>query len=293
MGTSTTAVRRARQFGVLVRHPLRHARLWRTLIRARNRGHLAADAMAAFKYLGDYLSHGMSQDDRLDAIHYHYSYLALYPLLARRIAGTPQERAWGGGVTLWQHADAEGRVARVVLRGSEMAPMEGEGELAFHVDGKRLCTLTFVILDGTLVGAGPAPALFVGGVQGAYRAREAIRLAARGNDEIAPLTMLLIALRSLADAIGIGTIAGTSSAVQAARGTLVDGRGMTHDYDDFWQQAGGTLGLRGYYLSAVAAETSPDAPVTGKHRSRTRRRRQRRLDIRASIRAAVTAIVEG
>lgn len=275
------AMRRAVQVASLLRHPIGYVRLRRTIARARRAGIAADDSRIPVKYLGAYLSAAIDTYGRLCATWCHYDYLL------PRIGDGPGSRAWRDGFAVWKHDDAAGRQHRIVLQSAHFAPMEGEAELLFSLDGRTLCAITFAIVDRRLIGEnGDGAIVFVGGIQGGYWVREEMRYAARESGEIAPLAMLLLGLRALADVFGIDAVAGTSTEHQVAKDYQVDGRSMTLDYDDFWLRANGVRNARGFFVVRADNANDADDPVTGNHRARTRRRRRLKAE-RCAAMAAV------
>lgn len=267
--------RRLGQLSTMLAHPVEQLQLRRALRRARAAGVAAACGRSVpFKYVGDYLAAGFARGDRLAALVHHYELLAATPGAAA---------LWRAPVTLWDRDDEEGRRHAVILQRALLAPMEGEAELVFTLDGERLFTLTFTIVDGAAVGAAAGPLLLIGGAQGRYAARESLRYAARANGEIAPATLLLLAAAVLAERLGMVALAGPSNRTQVAALYVVDGRSSSLDYDAFWTAAGAAATARDFFLLAATPEVEDDAEITGKHRARTRRRRRLRAELRAAM----------
>lgn len=277
----TVVMKRLRQVGAVLTHAGEVFRLRRVMAGAYARMHATFSNRNAVKFIGGYLSLAFSPRERFELIEYHYQFLEKE---ARHVR-------LADGVTLWAMVDDEGRSHDLRLQPVAMAPMEGEAELCFRLDGERLYTLTFSVVDGGKFGCGESPLIFVAGVQGAYFVRDRIRYAARKNDEIAPLGMLVLAAHALADIWGIKTIVGTSNKAQIASLQSVDGRSSTTDYDALWAHYGGIDDGRGHFRFPVSDPTAVGTEVSGTHRARTRRRRKRRIEIRESmLRAGALAL---
>ncbi|WP_159758568.1 DUF535 family protein [Sphingomonas sp. 8AM] len=262
----------------MLRHPGDHLRLYRTLSRARAAG--ASAPRASYKYVGQYLAASLTRQTRLAAILHHHDLVA-------RLAAQHGNTLWREPFVLWQHDDEHGRRHAVSLHAAGLAPMEGECELAYCLDGKRLFTLTFAFVGGEIIGEAEGTLLFVGGLQGAYYAREELRYAARANGEIAAPTLLLLAAAALAEALGIVRLAGPSRRTQASATYVVDGRSSSLDYDELWAGLGGEPTARGFFIVDSLRDPAATAEVSGKHRSRTRRRRRLRAAIRAEMLATI------
>ena len=278
--------RRARQLLGLLRHPVEQVRLRRAMARARRAGVAAARGPGtrhgSFKYVGGYLAAPLSRRQRLAALIHHHDFVA-------RHAAAHGDTLWRAPFTLWERHDEEGRHHALLLTPARLAPMEGEAELAFLLDGQRLFTLTFALVSGALIGAADVPVLLVGGLQGGYQVREELRYAARANGEIAAPTLLLLAAATLAEALGAALLAGPSNRTQVAAGYVVDGRSSTLDYDELWAKLDGELTAADFYLVDPRREEAEEGEVSGKHRSRTRRRRRMRAALRAEMLAAIAA----
>lgn len=278
-----SSTRRLRQLLTVMRHPREQLAVRRTFARAQRRGLAVPRGAGRFKYVGDYLARSLTRQERCAALIHHYDFLLTLPVAIDA----------GDVAALWRASDDEGRSHEVLIQPATLAPMEGEHELCFRLDGKRLYTLTFSVVSGKLVGEERGPALLIGGMQGAYWAREELRYAARKNGEIAPPTMLLLAASVLAGVLRLPVVAGPSNAIQAARGYVVDGRSSTLDYDELWTQAGGHRNARDFFVLPPGGDDDADAPVTGKHRSRTRRRRQLRAALRDDMQRRLAAAMAG
>ena len=267
------ATRRLKQVFVLLGRPNETLRLKKVIAAARARSHTALNSRGTIKYIGDYLSLRFTRQERFKSIEHHYDFLR------KKASGVRIT----DGLTLWCSIDDEGRTHDLIMQSSSMAPMEGETELCFRLDRERLFTLTFSIVDGGIIGCDETAVVFVGGVQGAYFGQDRVRYSARKNDEIAPITILLLAVSAIADVFGIRTIVGTSNRSQVSSLKSVDGRSASLNYDGLWQRYGGVEDGRGHFLTPVSASTDVKNDVSGKHRARTRRRRKRRIEIMAGM----------
>ena len=275
--------KRFSQFGALFGSPIESIKLQRIVAAARARSHTARGSRNGIKYVGDYLSLGMSRQERLKSIKHHYEFMGQY---ARHVRVSD-------GITLWTLTDDEEKSHELRLQCSLMAPMEGEAELCYILQDERLFTLTFSFMDGNIVGYKDAPVIFVGGLQGAYFAREKVRYSARKNGEIAPAMMLILAVYAVADAFGIQTVVGPSNAKQIASRKSVDGRSSSLDYNDLWRRCGGLEDYNGHYHIPVLGPSTSQSEISGVHRARTRRRRKKKMAIRATMLRRVAASLKG
>jgi uncharacterized protein VirK/YbjX len=246
-----------------------------------------------FKYLRLYLAHGLSFGARRACLLTHYEF-------CRSVGASHRARLlFEGEMPLWAEY-RKGHSLALELHPVSLTFKEGELALHFLLDRKLVAMLTCSVVPGAVFGATAERVLFIGGLQGRPGTREATRLAARLNNEIAPLTMLVLAAQALAGAWGLGGIVGVSAAHQvAAEGHLASaqirakaGERKKH-YDDVWRAAGGVaLAAWGYTLPLdprVGGQTEP----LGTHRTRTRRRRVLRVALYQDILAAARAAAPG
>jgi len=243
-----------------------------------------------FKYLRVYLARKLSFSARRACMQTHYEFW-------RMIGAAPRAQPLlSGQLPLWdRHGD--GHVLSVELRPAGTTVAEGECALNFRVDGEVAAMLTFTIAPSAVFGMPGARVLFVGGLQGRPGAREAIRLAAKLNGEIAPFATLLLAAQALAKAWGLDGIVGIAAShqVSAMRHQAFAGaRGAGAEpetcYDEFWRHARGIAlaaqnGQPWGYAIPVDPQES-DAVPSGSHRARTRRRRMLRAALHQEMLAA-------
>jgi uncharacterized protein VirK/YbjX len=218
----------------------------------------------------------LGRRQRTEALIFHHAFLS-------STAKAGAAALWRKPFLLWQADDIEGHRHQVILQRAALAPMEGESELYLSLDGQRLFTLTFTIVSGKIIGEEDVPILLIGGLQGAYMAREKLRYAARATGEIAGPALLLSAASTIAEIMGIDILAGPSNKTQIAKEYTVDGRSTSLNYDRLWNDANGHQNALSFFILSPAGARSQDALISGNHRSRTRRRRVLRAALRAEM----------
>ena len=262
------ALKRLRQLTYLCCHPIEHHRCASVVRKSR----IAHCARTPFKYLGDHLALSLRPTQRRRALATHYE---LLPNVLRSIA----KQGLRDGLSIWCKDVGDGPPLSITLEPSRLAPMEGELQLRFSYRSD-LCVLTFLLASGDVFGAGSAPILFIGGMQGGIGCREELREACRLNGEISAATLLLLAVQAIGCAMGVGQIIGIGEenhiSMSYARSKI------NFDYARIWTQAGGVRRGDHYRIPFV----TPNRPLTEtcrSHRSRTRRKRAAKDILRQSI----------
>lgn len=271
--------RRLRQLGQIARHPWRHWRTLRLLMSARREGVAASDDLSTgWKYLGDYLAAGFGTAERAALIMSHYAYLL------ERLPRNELRRDWAGSMILWERRAGDVRYA-IALGQAMVCPMEGEAQLCFYRDAARLFTLTFSLIDGPLLGLSGERAMFIGGMQGGYACQQENRAAARDNGEVAPATMLVLAARAVAEALGVAHIAAVSSRRQASASYASEK--IRFRYDDWWEQLGSRRIADGLFLlDPPGAGQRSLSHLSAAHRKRALRKTRLKAELAAEMRTA-------
>jgi len=193
------------------------------------------------------------------------------------------------GITIWQQFVGEGLPKlTIVMERSKLAPMEGELQLRFSFK-TDLCVLTFSIAPGKVFGATAETVIFIGGVQGRIGSREEVRQAARLNSEISPRSMLILAVQSLALAMGVEEIIAVGEDEHISRAYAQSK--ISFDYAQFWTETGGVRIGRHYRLP-VHSPQKPLSLVSPSHRSRARRRREIKASIQRSLEFRFHQLIE-
>lgn len=233
------------------------------------------------KYLRPYLSLNLTHAERFSA-------LQSYHLLILAACGAGENSGFKLKSLLWQNS--QDRDLYLLIEQATDCRMEGELTLSFFAEESRLYWLTISIFDGRCIGLAYEKVLYVGGVQGLNNSRDQARAAAKSNGEVAPLDMLMIAVRSLANAFRAEKIIGVTKAnhvaLDYAPGALL------FDYDAFWAGQGGVLTRVGYVLD-IDPKQKPLCEVPSTHRSRTRRKRELKANMSASIDERASFIFPG
>jgi uncharacterized protein VirK/YbjX len=260
-------LKRIRQILYVATHPISHQRC-QDVVR---RSGLAADPLTSVKYVGNHLALSLKAADRRLALTSHY---ALMP----RIVGSETSR-FRDGVLIWRkHMGGDVPDMSICLELSKLAPMEGELQLRFSFRSD-LFVLTFTIADGKVFGSDLPTVIFIGGVQGHVGRREELREASRLNDEISPITMLILTIRAIAGALGVSEILAIAEDDHVS---LSYAPPFSFNYARLWGDVGGKRVGR-YYRIPLAAPHKDLSDVSATHRSRARRRREAKDSIRQQI----------
>jgi uncharacterized protein VirK/YbjX len=260
-------LRRIRQFAYLVAHPISHGRCMTAVARSQLNG-----PRGSLKYLGDHLALSLRTSQRREALVRHHS-IAFQALSAR--AATKIR----GGAVIWQRPIAGGPPLSLILEPSALAPMEGELQLKFSFRSV-LYVLTFLFAPGQVFNRPADRVLFIGGLQGRFGSRQEIREASKLNHEIAPATMLMLAVRAIAREFGADELLAIGESDQVSMSYSAPM--VRFDYGAFWTEIGGTRTGHFYSLPIEAAQ-KPLSAVPLTHRSRARRKREEKQRISESI----------
>lgn len=269
-------LKRLLQVSYLISHPVGHGRCIAALWGSKMNRALHSST----KYLGKHIALSLRTAERRDALiqHHQIATKVLMPGAAREIRD---------GAVLWRREVGDHPPLMLVLRPSKLAPMEGELELNFAYRSE-LYVLTFLFGPGRLFGLSSARVLFIGGLQGRFGAQMEIREASKLNLEIAPATMLLIAVRAIARSVGaeqLLAIGETDQISMSYSAPLV-----RFDYATYWRELGGhSVGK--FYSIPIEPPSKPLSLLSRSHRSRARRRREEKQRIREQIERRVQALI--
>jgi uncharacterized protein VirK/YbjX len=225
----------------------------------------------------NYLAKGLSLRQRVRCVLTHYrfedaTFNAAYKHAVYR----------DGGLVLWQHDGAGGRV-EVRLMMAQRLNAEGDLTLALLADGKLMHRLSFSWVDerfaGT-AGAGMSAMIpFIARNQGpradAPDAVEAFRRAFPPNSPVVttPGFFCFAALQGIAQALGMDQVAAVKSAWHCAW-SPIDDRHFANAYDGFWRILGGSEMPGRAWLIVLPFHVKPLAEIPSRHRKRAALRRE-------------------
>ncbi|MCJ2066261.1 VirK/YbjX family protein [Methylobacterium sp. J-088] len=214
----------------------------------------------ARKYLDEYIALNLDTCTRREIIYSHHEWMRDCTTLVVE-----------DNTVLWKNPGGD---QCIVLRKASLAPLEGELEFVFQVRDVSICTLSFVVCRGDLVGIRKKLVLVIGGLQGRPNTASILREVSKSNREISPADMLFLACKAFAVEAGIKQIVGYSAEFNSAssHSTLV-----TMDYGGFWAANNAIAGNEGQYLLDPSLEKDPGDPVFSSNPSRTRRKRRDKI----------------
>ncbi len=222
-----------------------------------------------FRYLRPYISLALTTSQRFDILRSYHGILHAACHKSQKVDGFEAK------AVLWEKV-AGGQKASVVIEQALACALEGDLTLSFVIDGLELYRVTVSIFNGSCLGLVPGRVVYVGGIQGLANARDQMRSAARSNGEIAPLDMLMIAVRALAQICNAGKLVGVKKADHVSQAYASED--LHFDYDTYWMSLGGIPTSFGYVLDTQPVE-KPLAEIPTTHRSRTRRKRALKASI--------------
>jgi len=224
----------------------------------------------------NYLAKGLSLRERVRCVHTHYRF-------EQNVFDAAYQRAVyrDGGLVLWQHESAGGRV-EVRLGMAQRLNAEGDLTLFLLADGQRVHRLSFSWVDARFAGlaaAEPSAMLpFIARNQGpGADAPEAVAALQRAFPDNSPVVttpgfFCFAALQGIAQALGMDQVVAVKAAWHCAYDPS-DARRFATAYDGFWEILGGVpMPGRGWRI-ALPFHVKPLAEIPSKHRKRAATRR--------------------
>jgi uncharacterized protein VirK/YbjX len=236
----------------------------------------------ANKYLTDYLAKGFGKKTRRDILKFHHLYLAAH------VSDTFYEQILQSRSVLWSEA-IDGACYSISMSFNPHWHSEGDISLTFDSDDVALYEVSFTIVPGGFAGCAAEQALLVGRIQGRKGQAEPIRAGTRACHDIAPPSLLLAGIQSIAGVLGIGAITGVSNREQLAK-SAYNMPGCYFDYDAFWQTF--LIEQRGVpiFTIQVPFAEKPLEQVSATHRRRARNKRRLKKQIADSVGATFAKI---
>lgn len=196
-------------------------------------------------------------------------------------------KAYQGRVEIASFADRDGNVLQLVL--DRPGQFGKEGELALHLvdSDTRLYSACFSFRESDGIRE-----LDVGCIQGPdlQDARQSVRELTRGLHGLRPRSLILEALRSIANTAGCARLRVVGNANHIYR-SLRKRRKIAFDYDAFCAEAKGVTASTGDWLLPVRIELRPLAEIPSKKRAETNRRRAMLSQIDWLTQASICASV--
>ena len=218
------------------------------------------------KYLAPhYLLRGFTVAERASCFLHHYRRLR---------AALPQSLLRGilqDDVTIYQIPDGSDRFS-LTMGLSKPHDEEGELSLFLRVDGEIVFVLSFTIVPGWVVKSQAAEILLITRLQGIKGAYPPISYATKTLHDVAPDALLFAALQGIADAFGIGEIAGVSASMQSCY-TEDCAASFKQAYDDFFTELGIPKSAAGFFRVPLPLQEKPLTFIKHGHKIRTRGKR--------------------
>jgi uncharacterized protein VirK/YbjX len=228
--------------------------------------------LLANKYLGGYLAKSFGKCARRDILLHHY----------RRIAERAEpgflHRILTGSYLLWSKQDADTSYS-ITLSFDTLTHYEGDLSVVFMSGSQQILRISFSIVPGSAAGSDMAELLFVGHVQGAKHKFEEIKQATKACHDVAPQHMLMLAIQSIACALGITVIAGVTDENQLAK---FPERHVRFQYNSFWENWAGRRTADFYEIPVPLPQTALHDIQSG-HRRRTRKKREFKKQVALQI----------
>jgi uncharacterized protein VirK/YbjX len=274
---------------LLAWHYRAHRRWLGTIGGVATRRILAVEPRTAYRHSSKYLFAGLPWKTRIALMSGHYAFLNRThdaTFFDKVIA--PQ------GLQLWQHETDDGRVTIVLLG----PPHHREGDLRLHLklNGTTVFKLAFSVVpacffedaidDATRRSPLGAHVLYIGQVQGVPGQLDAIRVATKSCNDIAPPDLLMAALAGIAHAWGIARFFSAGADIHHSAEKL--SRSLhAFDYAAFWTHFQAVLLPSGHYAIEVPFPQKPIAQIVTRHRKRALVKRAVKLALCAEVSADI------
>jgi uncharacterized protein VirK/YbjX len=226
----------------------------------------------ANKYLSGYLTKSFGKRARRDILLHHYR------CIADRAAPDFLQHVLSGSYVLWSDAADSGSHS-ITLTFSTHSDYEGDLTLLFLSGAQPLFEISFAIVPGSAIGSDTAELLFIGRVQGTKNKFAEIKQATRACHDVAPQHMLMIAIESIARALGIKAVAGVTNDEQLAN---LPNKDFRFDYNAFWENWDGRR-TAGFYEIPIPLPLTALRDIRWIHRRRRRKKRVYKGEIALAI----------
>lgn len=269
-----------RVFWDLATNFARQAQIFRILMQPAFAGIVRKEPRLPFKYLSkDYLARGLTVAERAACFVHHYEHLVAnlpYNILRRTLHRDLSVLELRKGETLY-------RVNMGLSRSSDI-DQDKEGELALKlmVDETPVFVLAFTVVPGRIVGSSAKDVLLISRLQGVRGTYHAISLATKALHEVAPAALLVAAMRGVAEACGIGEMAGVCAIRQVNYSEDLSSS-FKQAYDDFFSELGATRNAANFYSSPLPFEEKPLGFVKKGHKTRTKEKRAFKLQVAQEV----------
>lgn len=233
----------------------------------------------ANKYLSGYLAKSLGKRARRDALLHHYRCIAdrAAPDFLQRVLNVPFE--------LWSRKDDNGCYS-MALTFNTANDYEGDLSVVFTSATQRIFEISFTIVPGSAIGSDTSELLFVGRVQGVKHKLAEIKGATKACKSAAPQEMLMVAIQTIARALGIAAIAGVTEDDQLAK---LPNKDFRFDYNAFWENWDGRR-TRHFYEIPVTLQQAMMPDTQSRNRQRRRKKREFKREAALQIAARLEAL---
>jgi uncharacterized protein VirK/YbjX len=234
----------------------------------------------ANKYLSGYMAKSLGKVARRKILLHHY----------RRLDQKLGDDFYSGNSRiLWREPSADGTFS-IALTFNAVCHYEGDLSLVFSCDGKRIFEISFAIAPGEVIGSASRELLLIGRVQGVKDQFDAIKRATKACQDVAPQHMLMLAVQSIAQALGIECIAAVQNRDQLAN---LPKAYFAFDYNTFWESFLTSKTERGFYEFPVPLPQKALREVQMSHRRRTRRKREFKASVGGHLMKVSAELLRG
>jgi uncharacterized protein VirK/YbjX len=242
------------------------------------------DPALPFKFLSTkYLLPGLSANERASCLLHHLRFVR------DRLPGSFLRQRQELAIPIFE-ARAEDSAYTVTLGfPAKNATLEGELCLRLLVNGMEAYLLQFSVVPGSLVQSPERDAVFILQMQGVRGRYDEVRTATKALGEVAPPALLMAVLEGIADAWGIGEMAGISATSQYCYNEQSAAQ-FHAAYDDFYLELGATRTTAHFFSSPLPFRRKPVTRVANGHKSRMLKKRAYKRQIADEVCRWMTAL---
>jgi uncharacterized protein VirK/YbjX len=217
------------------------------------------------KYVHGYLMKRFTKRNRREILGTHHRYLD------ERLLDSFYKEIFERRPILWSEL-IKGNHYAISLSFDGDNHSEGDISLTFDMNGTPIYEIAFTVIPGRLIGSSVGKVVLVARVQGKRNKAEAIGIATRACERIAPPFLLIAAVQSIAAVLGIEAVAGVANDEHLAKSREASSQKISFNYDAFWETLAFKKRDAGIYESEASFPTRQD--VNASYRSSVRLKRR-------------------
>ena len=222
-------------------------------------------------HLTGYLSCSFNNNEKLQALFYHYKYLKTTFNLNQL------KQLFNDGIECYAE-DTENDKYAIVLTGSSKLEFEGSLSLFLKMNGVKIAVLSFTIVPGALFGLEDEKVGYITCLQRIGQHKAGIHIAIKHFKDIIPSFILMHSFEAILSVLKIDTCVGVSYTNQISAMRSVNNESYYSFYDEHWMNYGGVY-KDGNYIIPTPLAQKPLLAIKQTHRNRTVKKRNKLKEI--------------